>query len=252
MTCQNCAKQVENALNAIDGVWVEVDLKQNRAMVRQKEQISVEKLCAAVEKVKRLLLFAGRLWYHKAKGGGDMELETKRLRLRPLTEQDAEGLFAYCSHPDVGPAAGWKPHETLEESREILEQVFLKEPHVFAIEQEGRLIGTVGLVDDNKRENAGAKMIGYSLAFDCWGKGIMTEAVEAVLVYGFDLLNLSIITATCYPDNPASAKVLEKCGFVYEGTLRQAQIRFDGKVQDFRCYSVTKAEYDEKRRGVSL
>ena len=53
-----------------------------------------------------------------------MELETKRLRLRPLTEQDAEGLFAYCSHPDVGPAAGWKPHETLEESREILEQVF--------------------------------------------------------------------------------------------------------------------------------
>lgn len=94
-------------------------------------------------------------------------------------------------------------------------------------------------------------MIGYSLAFDCWGKGIMTEAVEAVLVYGFDLLNLSIITATCYPDNPASAKVLEKCGFVYEGTLRQAQIRFDGKVQDFCCYSVTKAEYDEKRQGLS-
>ena len=48
-----------------------------------------------------------------------------------------------------------------------------------------------------------------------------------------------------------SAKVLEKCGFVYEGTLRQAQIRFDGKVQDFRCYSVTKAEYDEKRQGLS-
>lgn len=48
-----------------------------------------------------------------------MELETKRLRVRPLTEKDAEGLFAYCSHPDVGPAAGWKPHETLEESREI-------------------------------------------------------------------------------------------------------------------------------------
>lgn len=83
-----------------------------------------------------------------------MELETKRLRVRPLTEKDAEGLFAYCSHPDVGPAAGWKPHETLEESREILEQVFLKEPHVFAIEQDGRLIGTVGLVDDGKRENA--------------------------------------------------------------------------------------------------
>ena len=51
MTCHNCAKQVENALNAIDGVWVEVDLTQNRAMVRQKEQISVEKLSAAVEKV---------------------------------------------------------------------------------------------------------------------------------------------------------------------------------------------------------
>ena len=50
MSCQNCAKQVENALNAIDGVWAEVDLKQNRAKVRQKEQIPVEKLCAAVEK----------------------------------------------------------------------------------------------------------------------------------------------------------------------------------------------------------
>ena len=50
MTCQNCAKRVENALNAIDGVWAEVDLKQKRAKVRQKEQIPVEKLCAAVEK----------------------------------------------------------------------------------------------------------------------------------------------------------------------------------------------------------
>lgn len=124
-----------------------------------------------------------------------------------------KGFLLIGSHPAVGPRAGWKPHETLEESQEILEQVFLKEPHVFAIEQEGRLIGTVGLVDDNKRENAEAKMIGYSLAFDCWGKGIMTEAVEAVLVYGFDLLNLSIITATCYPDNPASRKGAGKMRF---------------------------------------
>lgn len=177
-----------------------------------------------------------------------MELETTRLRLRPLTAEDAEGLFAYCSHPAVGPRAGWKPHESLEESRQILAQVFLRQPHTFAIEREGRLIGTIGLTEDSKRENAGAKMIGYSLAFDCWGQGLMTEAVEAVLVYGFDLLNLSILTATCYPDNPASGRVLEKCGFVFEGTLRQAQIRFDGKLQDLRCYSVTKAEYDEKRR----
>lgn len=50
MTCQNCAQQVENALNAIEGVWAEVDLERKRARVRQKEQIPVEKLCAAVEK----------------------------------------------------------------------------------------------------------------------------------------------------------------------------------------------------------
>ena len=87
-----------------------------------------------------------------------------------------------------------------------------------------QLIGSVGIIPDPKRENPQVRMLGYWLDESYWGKGYMTEAVQGVLNYGFEELRLSLITATCYPHNKRSQKVLKKNGFIYEGTLHQAEL----------------------------
>lgn len=174
-----------------------------------------------------------------------MEIETDRLRLRTIRPEDAEDIFRYSGEPNVGPNAGWKPHETIEETREIMELLFTDKEGVFGIveKESGRMIGSVGLVEDPKRENPAARMLGYALSESCWGRGYMTEAVRAVLFYGFYKLHLSIISAYCYPDNERSRKVLAKSGFTYEGTLACCELRYDGVVLDNECFSLGTDEF---------
>lgn len=79
-------------------------------------------------------------------------------------------------------------------------------------------------------------MLGYWLKEDHWGQGLMSEAVRAVLKYGFTNLELHLISANCYPHNLRSQRVLEKNRFQYEGQLRQAELMYDGRIYDHLCY----------------
>lgn len=83
-------------------------------------------------------------------------------------------------------------------------------------------------------------MLGYAISEKHWGKGIMTEAVKAVIKYGFENLKLDLISAYTYPFNTRSKKVLEKNGFKYEGTLKQAEKLYNGKIYDNDCYVLIK------------
>ena len=101
-------------------------------------------------------------------------LETERTILRPFTLNDAADVYAYCKDPRVGPIAGWKPHESEEESREIIRTVF-SAPDVFAVmdRETGRVIGSAGFVTPHREEaHEGRSMeIGYALSPDYWGRG---------------------------------------------------------------------------------
>lgn len=171
-------------------------------------------------------------------GDFSVTLDTERLLLRPFEEKDAEVFFACCRNPNLGNNAGWAPHRTPEESRNILRSVFIGQEGVWAIvlKETQQLIGSVGIVPDPKRENPQARMLGYWLDEAHWGKGYMTEAVEAVLDYGFRELKLSLITANCYPHNKRSEQVLKKNGFICEGTLHQAELAYNGNMYDHLCY----------------
>lgn len=171
-------------------------------------------------------------------------LLTKRLRLRPVVEADADALFAICAEPNLGPNAGWKPHETAEETKQLIREVF-SSPNVWAIERldTQSLIGTVGLMEDEKRENPRIMTIGYSLSETAWGNGFMTEAVRGVLRYAFEELKLRAVSATCYPFNERSRRVLLKCGFEAEGVLQEAEILYNGEVYDHECYLLKIEEY---------
>ncbi len=171
-------------------------------------------------------------------------LETERLVLRMYTEADAEGLYAYAKNPNVGPRAGWKPHESVEESRKIIEEIFAPNES-WAIRRKGsdRVIGTIGLEPDRHRDE-NSKEIGYSLAEDEWGKGLMTEACQEVLRFGFQELGLAQIAICTSPENSRSQGVIKKCGFVYEGTIRHSYHQYTGECRDSRCYSLLKEEWE--------
>ncbi|MEQ2455584.1 GNAT family N-acetyltransferase [Flavonifractor hominis] len=144
-------------------------------------------------------------------------LETERLILRPFTEDDAQALYAYASHPEVGPPAGWKPHESVEESREVIRTIFLPSDTLAVVRRaDGRLIGSAGFVDRHRTElGTPSEEIGYSLARDCWGQGLIPEAVRAIIRHAFTQLDYQALWAAYYDGNRKSKRVMLKCGMTY-------------------------------------
>ena len=184
------------------------------------------------------------------KGGQteDMKrIETERLILDKWTtsEEDIKGLYEYAKNPDVGPNAGWKPHDSEAESREIIEELFI--PHdVWAIREKasGKVIGSIGLEPDKRRENVNSREMGYSLAKESWGKGYMTEAAGAVIDYAFEELDLVVLAICTGPENNRSQRVIEKCGFKFEGIQRKGYHIYDGTDRDNLVYSMLREEWE--------
>jgi len=173
-------------------------------------------------------------------------LTTQRLILREFREEDLDDFYGYAKNPNVGPNAGWKPHESKEESLQMLRS-FIHQKEAWAIidKNANKVIGSIGLHNDVRRNNYRVKMLGYVLDEAYWGKGLMTEAAKRVIKYAFEDLNLDLISVYHYPFNIGSKRVIQKCGFHYEGTLRLADTIYDGSVYDIVCYSLTKEEYWE-------
>lgn len=175
-------------------------------------------------------------------------IETQRLILRPWKMEDVEDFNRYCQNPEVGPNAGWKPHESLDESREILrgwvEDHSEEMNWAIVPKDRGYACGSISLMKDGRRVGVpNCRELGYALSKEEWGKGYMTEAAKAVLAYGFEELALKILSINHYATNHRSRRVIEKCGFTYEGTLRRGAGLYDGRVEDLCCYSMTEEEY---------
>ncbi len=172
-------------------------------------------------------------------------IQSQRLLLRPVEPGDLADVYEYSKHPEVGSNAGWKPHESIEETRQIMNEVFVNRENVWGIiwKENQKLVGTVGLINDEKRSCDAVLMLGYAIGKPYWGNGIMTEVAKAVIAYGFEVLKLKLITANCYPTNLRSRRVLEKCGMTYEGCLRMVETLYDGRTMDHLCFSISEEEY---------
>lgn len=149
----------------------------------------------------------------------DVCLKTERLTLRPWLETDLQDFYEYASVDGVGQMAGWTPHKDLEESRRILSH-FIDGKHVFALEYQGKVIGSLGVEEYSEEHypelsNISGREIGYVLAKAYWGQGLMPEAVNAVVRYLFATVKLDFILVGHFDWNKQSARVIEKCGFQY-------------------------------------
>lgn len=175
-------------------------------------------------------------------------LLTERLVLRPLTNDDAPSVFAYCSDGRVGPNAGWEVHRTIDDALFYIREI-ASAPHVFGVFERngepassldpvphGPCVGSVGLIPDPLRANVDALMLGYALAPAAWGRGLMTEAAREVLRYGFEELGLRFVTANRYVENDRSRRVIEKCGFAQEGIVHAIECDPDGMLRDVVSY----------------
>ena len=176
-------------------------------------------------------------------------VETERLILRQFTVEDIDPLYAYASKLNIGPSAGWKPHDSREESLCII-ATFLAEDNNWAIleKRTGKLIGSIGLNTDVRRNlgNDAVRNMGYVLDDTAWGKGYATEAAQAALRYAFEEMGLMMVSAQHYPFNRASKRVIEKCDFRYEGTLRFCARHYSGLIYDCVCYSMLREEFFER------
>lgn len=145
-----------------------------------------------------------------------MILESGRILLRPFESGDLADLHAYASQPGVGEMAGWKHHEDLAESREMLD-AFLAAPNTFALvsQADGRVIGHLAVHDDSEDGRADTKELGFVLSRDYQRLGIMTEAVRALLDQ-LRSMGIRHVYACCFQDNAPSKGLIEKCGFRFE------------------------------------
>jgi putative acetyltransferase len=169
-------------------------------------------------------------------------IESDRLILRAWTPDDAEDMYDYAKSPLVGPAASWKPHESIEETKAYLAQT-IQDDDTWAIElkDEHKVIGSIGLHEtavDSVRE------LGYVLNPDFWGNGYMTEAVKAALRFAFEDLQLIAVRVCRSVNNARSRNVIQRCGFRYDGTLRRDRQCYDGTVRDTCYYSMTREEWE--------
>lgn len=144
-------------------------------------------------------------------------LQTERLLLRPWRETDLQDFFEYARVDGMGQMAGWLPHKSPDESHRILTH-FLTEKKTFALEYQGKVIGSLGIEaynEDNYPElsELSGREIGYVLSKDYWGQGLMPEAVRAVIRYLFETVQLDFILVGHFTWNRQSARVIEKCGF---------------------------------------
>ena len=174
---------------------------------------------------------------------------TPRLILRDIDVNDAFEMFEYSKLPNVGPMAGWEPHKSIAESMAVI-KLFINsktrgEPGVYAIvyRETNQMIGTIELYNYKPYFKA---ELGYSLHPDFWGQGLVVEAAECLIDWGFRDLNLKRIEVATFPENHQSKRVCEKLGFKYEGIERKGYMRYDGIACDKVMYGMTDEDYYHK------
>ena len=174
-----------------------------------------------------------------------MILETERLIIRPWCEDDAEDLYTYASDPEVGPPAGWPPHTSVENSREIIRTV-LSAPDVFAVylKENGKPIGSIGFHRNDLAEDDDEYELGYWIGKPFWGQGLILEASREMLRYAFEDLKMNRIWCGYYDGNVKSRRVQEKLGFVYHHTTEGIDVKPLNEIRTGHVMLMTRAKWE--------
>jgi RimJ/RimL family protein N-acetyltransferase len=174
-------------------------------------------------------------------------IETRRLRFRPWNEADADTLFKYASDPDVGIRAGWPPHQTVEESLRVIRE-FFNNDHTWALvlKETGEPIGCMGYLPYGE-SNIGIGQedaeLGYWIAKPLWNQGLCTEALQAMVDWCFLEKGFQRLWSDFFVDNPASGRVMAKCGFSDTGQTNWLSHLYQGNKKPVKVMRLTREDY---------
>lgn len=178
-------------------------------------------------------------------------LQTSRLRLREIVSADACSLLAIHGDRDAMRWFGTDLVASLADAEQLVQSfASLRKPTVLGIrwalelDQDGRFVGSCGLFRWNKKWKSCS--VGYELAQEVRGGGLMTEALDAALAWGFQAMGLNRIEAQVHPQNVASLKLLQRLGFVHEGLQRQAGF-WQGEHHDLLQLSLLRHEHSSQK-----
>ena len=177
---------------------------------------------------------------HKGTG----EIRTKQLILRRFRMEDADAMFHnWASDDEVTKYLSWPTHNSPEVSKYVLKgwvgNYHKDDFYLWAIEYEGQAIGSISVIAMDK--DVEKAEIGYCIGQNWWHRGIMSEALQAVMVYLFDEVGFNRLEACHDPRNPNSGRVMAKCSMSYEATLRQAGRNNQG-ICDVSIYALLKCD----------
>ncbi|MBR5430516.1 MAG: GNAT family N-acetyltransferase [Firmicutes bacterium] len=174
-------------------------------------------------------------------------LETERLLLRPWREDDAAELYRYACDPQVGPVAGWPVHTDAENSRQIIRDVLsLPETYALVLKATGLPVGCIALKFPPHTDLTAAEdeaELGFWVGRPYWGRGLMPEAVRALLRRAFLELDLRQVWCAYYDGNEKSRRVQEKCGFRYCWTSEQVEVPLLHETRRGHVNCLTRAEW---------
>ncbi len=176
-----------------------------------------------------------------------MVFETERLILRRWQESDAEDLYIYASDPDVGPIAGWPPHQSIDESRNVIKTVFGgAEAYAVCLKADNRAVGAIELMlngHTDMTEKDDECELGYWLGKPFWGQGLIPEAAREMLRHAFEDLGMSRVWCGYYEGNNKSKRVQEKVGFKYQWTTKGMDVPLMHEKRTCHVNAMTKEEW---------
>lgn len=182
---------------------------------------------------------------------GTQSIETPRLLLRPFTLDDAEPMFRnWASDEAVTKHLTWPPHASVEVSKAVLTDWIAHYPEpafynwAIVLKENGpEPIGSIAAVQIQEKTRCAS--MGYCVSRAHWGKGIMVEALSALIGFFFDEVGINRVEADHDPNNPASGRVMQKAGMVHEGTMRQAGWSNQGII-DVSRWAILKCDREDK------
>ena len=175
-------------------------------------------------------------------------IETDRLILRKIKKSDAKDLYEYCSSEVSARYSLWEPHEDLGVTRQYISWLLRSEKRgeyfTWGIElkSSGKLIGTVSLPSIDKDYKVAE--IGYGIIDSYWGNGYASEAIKAIMEYGFCTVGFICINAKIMKENSASVRVASAVGMQCDGLLRNG-VYCKGKSHDVYVFSMLDTDYKE-------
>jgi ribosomal-protein-alanine N-acetyltransferase len=181
---------------------------------------------------------------------GTLNIQTKRLLLRRFEKKDAEYIYRnWASDPEVSKHLTWPVHTDVKTSKKVLDMWLdsYDSPSTYnwaiVYKEIGQPIGSISVV--NQYDESSKCEIGYCLGRKFWKRGVMTEALSAVMDYLFNDIGYNRIQAYHHVDNPASGRVMVKVGMKEEGHMKQFAVNNKNEFVDVVFYGIVREDFND-------